>query len=57
MNAPTILIGLIIFVLFAAIVARGIHNKRQGKGGCSCGGSCSSCGCGCSAAGAGQSGK
>ena len=38
MNAPTILIGLIIFVLFAAIVARGIHNKRQGKGGCSCGG-------------------
>ena len=50
MNAPTILIGLIIFVLFAAIVARGIHNKRQGKGGCSCGGSCSSCGCGCSAA-------
>ena len=57
MNAPTILIGLIIFVLFAAIVARGIHNTRQGKGGCSCGGSCSSCGCGCSAAGAGHSGK
>ena len=47
MNAPTILIGLIIFVLFAAIVARGIHNKRQGKGGCSCGGDCGACGGGC----------
>ena len=47
MNAPTILSGLIIFGLFAAIVARGIHNKRQGKGGCSCGGDCGACGGGC----------
>ena len=42
MNLSTILIGLLILAVFAAIVARGIHNRRQGKGGCSCG--CESCG-------------
>ena len=43
MNAPTIIIGLIILAVFAAIVARAVHNKRRGKGGCSCGGDCGSC--------------
>lgn len=56
MNPPTIIIGLIILALFVAIIARGIHNKRQGKGGCSCGGSCSGCGGGCHSE-AGHSGK
>ena len=42
---PSILIGLVIAAICAAIIARGIHNKRSGKGGCSCGGSCGSCGC------------
>jgi hypothetical protein len=46
MNLPTIIIGLVILGVFVAIVARGIHNRRQGKGGCSCG--CESCGA-CSA--------
>ena len=36
MNAPTILIALVIAAVFVAIVARGIHNRRQGKGGCGC---------------------
>ncbi len=42
---PSILIGLAIAAVCAAIVARGIHNRRKGGGGCSCGGSCGSCGC------------
>ena len=41
MNAPTILIGLIILVLFVAIVARGIYNRKHHKGSCGCG--CDSC--------------
>ena len=41
---PSILIGLVIAAICAAIIARGIHNKRNGKGGCSCGGECGSCG-------------
>ena len=42
---PTILISLAIAAACAAIVARGIHNRRHGKSSCSCGGSCGSCGC------------
>ena len=42
---PSILIGLAIAAICAAIIARGIHNKRKGKGGCSCGGSCGGCSC------------
>ena len=45
MNAPTIIIGLIILAVFAAIVGKGIYNRRHGKSSCSCGGSCSG-GCG-----------
>ena len=41
MNAPTIIVGLIVLAVFAAIVGKGIYNRR---GGCSCGGDCGSCG-------------
>lgn len=44
MNAPTILVGTLVLVVFVAIVGRGIYNKRHGRGGCSCGGNCGSCG-------------
>ncbi|MBU5627570.1 FeoB-associated Cys-rich membrane protein [Oscillibacter sp. MSJ-2] len=47
MNLPTILISLLILAVFIAIVARGICNKKHGKGGCSCGGDCGDCGGGC----------
>lgn len=36
-NLPTILVGLAVLTVFAAILARGIYNRRRGKGGCSCG--------------------
>ena len=42
---PSILIALVIAAICAAIIARGIHNKRKGRGGCSCGGSCGGCSC------------
>lgn len=45
MNAPTIIIGLIILAVFVAIVGKGIYNRRHGKSSCSCGGSCGG-GCG-----------
>ena len=44
---PTILISLVILALCVAVVARGVHNKRSGRGGCSCGGACGSCGGAC----------
>ncbi len=43
MNAPTIVIGLLVLAVFVAIVAQGIRNKKQGKSSCSCGGSCGGC--------------
>ena len=47
MNAPTIIIALVILAVFTAIVGRGIYNRRHHKGGCGCGcescGSCSGC--------------
>lgn len=45
MNAPTIIAALIVLVVFAAIVGKGIYNRRHGKGGCSCG-ACGGCHCG-----------
>ena len=42
MNAPTIIAALIVLVVFAAIVGKGIYNRRHGKGGGACGG----CHCG-----------
>ena len=47
MNAPTILVALVVLVVFTAIVARSIHNRKNGKGSCSCGGDCGACGGGC----------
>ena len=41
----TILISFAILAACFAITYRGVRNKRQGKSGCSCGGSCGSCGC------------
>lgn len=44
MNAPTIVIGLLVLVIFVAILARGIYNRKHHKGGCSCGcGGCDGC--------------
>ncbi|QNL45221.1 FeoB-associated Cys-rich membrane protein [Oscillibacter hominis] len=43
MNLPTILIGLLVLTAFFSIVARGVYNKKHGKGGCSCGGDCVGC--------------
>ncbi len=37
MNAPTIILAALIAIVFAAIVVRGIYNKKHHKGGCSCG--------------------
>jgi len=42
MNVPTIIVSAIIAVIFFSIVIKGIINKKNGKGGCSCG--CSGCG-------------
>ncbi len=42
MNLPTILISLFLLAVVAAIIVKGVHNRRQGKSGCSCG--CESCG-------------
>ena len=44
MNLPTFIVAAIVAILFLAIVVKGIQNKKNGKGGCSCGGSCGSCG-------------
>ena len=45
MNLPTILAGLLIAAVFAAIVGKGIWNRRRGKHACSCGDSCGGCAC------------
>jgi len=42
-NLPTILVGLIILALFAAVVVKLVRDKKNGKGSCSCGGDCSHC--------------
>ncbi len=47
MNWPTIIITLLIAVVFVAIMVNEIRKKKNGKGGCSCGGSCGSCGINC----------
>lgn len=44
MNLPTLLVAALVVGIFIAIVAVAIRNKKKGKGGCSCGGSCSGCG-------------
>ena len=39
-----IVIGLLVAVIFFAIVGKGIYNRKHQKGGCSCGGNCGACG-------------
>ncbi|MBQ4101680.1 MAG: FeoB-associated Cys-rich membrane protein [Oscillospiraceae bacterium] len=50
MDWPTIIVAAIVAIIFIAIVAKGIYNKKKGKSSCSCGGSCAACpmACGCS---------
>ncbi len=45
MNAPTIIIALVVLAVFAAIIIAAIRNKRKGKASCSCGGGGSCAGC------------
>lgn len=40
-DLPTILVGLTVFAAFGAVIVRAIRNRKNGKGGCSCG--CGSC--------------
>ena len=41
-NAPTVILALLILAAFVAIVVRGVRRRKQG-GGCSCGGNCGCC--------------
>jgi len=43
----SIIIVSVIAVAFVAVVANEIRKKKQGKGSCSCGGSCGACPVGC----------
>lgn len=45
MNASSLIVGLIIFLVFTAIVVNEVKKRKSGRGGCSCG--CESC-AGCS---------
>ncbi len=40
-NLATLLVGLVVFGAFAAVILRALRNKKAGKSGCSCG--CESC--------------
>ncbi len=40
-NLSTLLVALAVLALFAAIVGRGLYNRRRGRGGCACG--CDQC--------------
>ena len=40
-NLSTLLVGLAVAALFVGVIARGIWNRKHGKGGCSCG--CDQC--------------
>lgn len=40
-NLATVLVGAAVFGAFAAVIIRGVHNRKNGKGGCSCG--CGDC--------------
>ena len=41
MDWPTLIVAVIVAVIFLSIVVRGIINRKNGKGSCSCG--CSGC--------------
>ena len=47
MNPPTTIITVLIAFVFLAIVISEIRKKKNGKGSCSCGGSCGACGMNC----------
>lgn len=40
-NLATVLVGLVVFGAFAAVIVRAIRNKKAGRSGCSCG--CDQC--------------
>lgn len=39
----SIVVGLIVLAIVAAIIIKGVRDKRAGKSSCSCGGDCASC--------------
>jgi hypothetical protein len=41
---PTVIVASVIGVLLAAVVIKGIIDKKRGKHSCSCGGNCGACG-------------
>lgn len=41
MNAPTLIGAALVLIVLAAIIGRGIYNKKHHRGGCGCG--CESC--------------
>ena len=43
----TWIVGIILVCIVAAIILKMRKDKKNGKGGCSCGSDCGSCGCGC----------
>ncbi len=43
MDWPTVIVAVIVGALLLAVLTRIIVNKKRGKGGCSCGSSCSGC--------------
>ena len=44
----TVIITVAIAAVFIAVIVNEIRKKKQGKGTCSCGGSCGACGMNCS---------
>ena len=44
---PTILGASVVGAVMIWIIVVQIRNKKQGKGGCSCGGNCGACGLNC----------
>ncbi len=43
MNLPTLIVLSLVAAAFIAVVVNEIRKKKQGKGSCSCGGSCGAC--------------
>ncbi|MDD4850025.1 MAG: FeoB-associated Cys-rich membrane protein [Gemmiger sp.] len=42
-NLATIVVALVVFGAFVAVIVKMYRDHKAGKGGCSCGGSCGSC--------------
>ncbi len=43
LDLPTVLVGLAVLALFAAVVVKLVRDRKNGKGSCACGGDCSHC--------------